>query len=81
MCYNENYNEKQKSNLEQIFKDFLKLYESLKMEFSIYLLFIKKSIFLQLESVKKELWVIAYQERRGETAEKFCTNCPSRSGT
>jgi hypothetical protein len=35
--------------------------------------------FLQLESMKAELPVIAYQQRCGENVLKFCTNRPSRS--
>ena len=41
--------------------------------------FLSSDYFLQLESMKEELPVIAYQQRCGEHVLKFCTNRPSRS--
>ena len=41
--------------------------------------FLSSDYFLQLESIKEELPVIAYQQRCGEYVLKFCTNRPSRS--
>ncbi len=41
--------------------------------------FLSSDYFLQLENMKVELPVIAYQLRCGENVLKFCTNRPSRS--
>ncbi len=53
--------------------------ETLKNFGPIFKSFLSSNYFLQLENMKEELLVIAYQQRCGEIVLKFCTNRPSRS--